>query len=240
MAIFLLVLKIIGISLLSVIGLIILVLCIPLFVYIKYDEEPVVDIRVLFVRFRVYPEEKDESEGKESFFKKLWKKITDKPSKEETEDESESESDGKSKFKELFSERGTSGAINFLWEILKLACGRFAKIMRSIVVSRFNMKLEIVGDDASDAALRYGKLCGVVYPSLSLIFQNVRKYKHEIDMRPVFEGDYEYDRLSLDIKLRVYPIVAAFHAAALLLGILASEIRRQIAENKSQINVNSN
>lgn len=236
MAVLLLILKIIGISLLAIIGLVILALCIPLFVYIKYEDELLIDVRVLFIRFRVHP--KQESDGKDSFVQKLWNKLTGKT--KETETEEKTESAEKSKFRELFSDRGASGAIEFLWEILKLVCGRFAKVMRGAVVSKFNLDLEIVGEDAADTALRYGKLCGVIYPALSLIFQNVRKYRHEINMRPNFNNEHEYDQVRIDAVLRFYPILAALHVAALLISILISEIRRQIAEKQPETIVNSN
>ncbi len=241
MAIFLLILKIIGISLLAIIGLVLLVLCMPLFVYIKFEKELMIDVRFLFVKFNVHPSHKDEekAEGKGNLFSRLWKKITGKSS-DDKEAEIKEEKEKESKFKALFGERGASGAISFLWEILTLVFGRSVKILRGIVVSKFNLKIEIVGDDASDTALRYGKLCGVVYPALSLIFQNVKKYKHEIDMRPNFENKYEYDQVSLDTKLRILPISAGYHALAVLLSILMSEIKRQVAEKRSAADEKTN
>lgn len=221
----------------AIIGLVILVLCMPLIVYIKFEEdELMVDLRLLFIRFRVYPADK---EGKKNIFSRLWKKMSGKSAKT-TVAESKEEKEKESKFKALFGERGASGAISFLWEILRLALGRAVKILRGVVVSRFDLKIEIVGDDASDTALRYGKLCGVVYPALSLIFQNVKRYKHEIDMRPDFDSKYEYDQVSLDAKLRVLPISVCYHALAVLVGILISEIKRKVAENQTAAENNSN
>ncbi len=235
MAVFLLILKIIGISLLSVIGLVVLLLCLPIFVYIRLDDELTVDIRVLLIKFKILPANEPKKEN--GFFGRLWKRITGGGKKQENDGTSEKE---ESKFKALFGARGVTGAVSFLWEVLKLVYCRFVKILRSVVVSKFDLDLEITGDDASDTALRYGKLCGVIYPSLSLIFQNVRKYKHTINMRPDFDENLEYDRVYLNTTLRVYPIIILVQLIALLFELIVSEVKRKVSENLSEANVKSN
>lgn len=224
MVVFLLILKIIGMSLLTVIGIAVLLLCVPAFIYIEYDSELTIYIRVFFVKLRVLPQDEN------GFFKKRFTKTKKKQLDKETEQQKK-DSEDKSKFKELFGERGVAEAISFLWEILRLVFGKLVRIMRTVVISKLILKVEITGEDSADAALRYGKLCGVIYPLLSLIFQNVGKYKHtEIEVCPNYDRNFEQDKVYLNTTLIIYPMIVVVQIIALLLKLLTSEVGRMFSE----------
>lgn len=239
MAVFLLILKIIGISILSVIGLIILILCIPAFVYLKFDNELSADARFLFFRFKVYPSDKEEPGIVEKLVLKFWRYLIGASGKTSDAQNLADISD-EAGFKALFDDRGASGAISFLWQVLVILFGRFIKVVRGVAVSKFDLKIDVAGDDSAEAALRYGKLCGIIYPLLSFIFQNVKTYKHEIDMRPEFDKKLEYDNVDLNVTLRICPIIIVAHIIALLFDLIVSETKRQVAENLAAANVKSN
>ncbi len=227
MAVFLLILKIIGISLLAIIGITVLLLCIPAFVYIEYDNETVVHLRLLFVKFRVLPKKEN------GFWAKRLNRAKSKHPKSEKKKKEAAEE--KSKFKELFGERGAAEAISLLWTVTKLVCGSLAKIIKTVVISKFALNVEITGDDAADAALRYGKLCGVIYPSLSLVFQNVCKYKRtEIEVCPNFDKNAEHDKVYLNTTLRACPIIIAVQLIVLFFRLLFTVVGGKISENMAK------
>ncbi len=240
MAIFLLILKIIGILLLSVVGLVILILCIPAFAYIDFETELTADVRFLFFKFKVYPSDKEEPGIIEKLVLKFWRYLIGASSGNESNAQSLTDISDEAGFRTLFDDRGAVGAISFLWQVLLIIFGRFVKVLRGVAVSRFDLSIGVAGEDAADTALRYGKLCGIVYPLLSLIFQNVRTYKHKIDMEPIFDKELDYDQVELHTTLRIYPIVIAAHIIALLFDLIVSETKRQVAENLAAANVKSN
>ncbi len=237
MAVFWLVLKIIGISLLSVIGLIIILLCIPAFIYLKFNDELSADVRFLFFKFKVYPSEKEEPGIIERLVLRFWRYLIGASSGKTSNAQTYADISDEAGFKALFDDRGASGAISFLWQVLVILFGRFVRVLRGAVISKFDLKIDVAGDDASDTALRYGKLCGIVYPLLSFIFQNVKTYKHEIDMRPEFDKKLEFDQVDLNATLRIIPIIIVAHIIALLFDLIVSETKRQVAENLAAANV---
>ncbi len=239
MAVFLLILKIIGIVLLAVVGLIIVVLCIPAFVYIRFDNELSADARFLLFKFKVYPSDKEEPGIVERLVLKFWRYLIGASGKS-SDARSLSDISDEAGFKALFDDRGASGAISFLWQVIVILFGRFVKVLRGVAVSKFNLKIDVAGDDAAEAALRYGKLCGIIYPLLSFVFQNVKTYKQEIDIRPELDERLEYDKVDLNVTLRICPIIIAAHIIALLFDLIVSETKRQVAENLAAAEVKSN
>lgn len=240
MAVFLLILKIIGIALLAIIALILIILSIPASVYLKFNDELTADVRFLFFKFKVYPSEKEEPGIVEKIVLKFWRYLIGTSSGKASNAQSYEDISDEAGFKALFDDRGASGAISFLWQVLQIIFSRFVKVLRGVTVSKFNLKIDVAGEDAADAALRYGKLCGIIYPLLSLIFQNVRKYKHELDIRPSFDKELEYDRVNLNTTLRVYPIIIIGHIIALVFDLIVSETKRQVAENLAAAEMKSN
>lgn len=240
MAVFLLILKIIGIALLSIIGLIIIILCIPAFAYIKFDNELSADIRFLFIRFKVYPSDKEEPGLIERLVLRFWRYLIGISYGQESNAQTYADISDEAGFKALFDDRGAAGAISFLWQVLLIVFGRFVKVLRGVRVSKFDLKIDVAGDDAAEAALRYGKLCGIVYPLLSLVFQNVRSYKHLIDMKPDFNNKLEYDQVDLNVTLRISPIIIIGHVIALLFDLIVSETKRQVAEKLAAAEMKTN
>lgn len=237
MAVVWLILKIIGLAILAVIALIVLILCVPCFVYIDFEQELTADVRFLLIKFKVYPSEKSEPGIVEKIVLKFWRYLIGASGKE-SDAQSLSDIGDEAGFKELFEDRGVSGAISFLWQVLKIVFGRFVKVLRGVAVQKFDLLVGITGDDPADAAIRFGKLSGVLYTSLSFIFQNVRKYKYEgIDIHADYEAPY--DQVKLSTVLRIYPIIIAGHIIALLFDLIVSETKRQVAENMAQQSIKS-
>ena len=237
MAVVWLVLKIILLAILAVIALIILILCLPCYIYLSFEQELTADVRFLFIRFKVYPSDKDEPGIVEKLVLKFWRYLIGVSGKE-SDAQSISDIGDEAGFKELFEDRGASGAIAFLWQVLTVAFGRFVNILRGVVIKKFDLLVGITGDDPAEAAIRFGKLSGVLYTSLSFIFQNVKKYKHEgIDIHADYESPF--DQVKLDSTLRIFPIVIVGHIIALLFDLIASETKRQVAENMARQNIKS-
>lgn len=229
MSVFLLILKILGLVILGIILLIVLVLCLPCYVYVSFETELKADVRFCFIRFPVYPSDKDEPGLIERMVLKFWHYLIGlDPSGKQSNAQTLADIGDEAGFKELFADRGASGAVRFLWQVLCAVFGRFVKVFRGVYVKKLELLVGITGDDAADTAIRFGKLCGVIYPSLSFILQNVRKYKSldEVDIHADYQSPY--DQVKLDTTLVIRPLTVLWHVIALIFELIVSETKNQV------------
>ena len=86
--------------------------------------------------------------------------------------------------------------VSFALDILKQTKKQLLKIkLRNIKID-----LIVVGSDAAQTAIDYGAICGVVYPVLSIIDQNLNvKYK-KINITAGFKQTDSQFAFSLDVK----------------------------------------
>lgn len=131
-----------------------------------YTDTLTLTLKVLFFNFTLVPFKKKEK-------KKHRKKIPKK--KKDTEKEDDKDKKKKPSYlKKLSDKKGTTGLISILSDLAKLVSSTFKGIFSNIVVEKLDITLTVVGDDAADTALKYGKLCGVFYSAVSVICDNVK------------------------------------------------------------------
>ena len=75
---------------------------------------------------------------------------------------------------------------------------------------KFKLELIVVGEDAAMTAIEYGAVCGIVYPVLSFIDQNLNIELKQIIVEAGFKHNESVFKTSFDVK-----------ANALLLLIIA-------------------
>jgi len=226
----LIVLKIILWLLAAVLITALVILCIPVFVNLRYKDSLEIGIRVLFIPFEVYPKEKFENNKLISFFRKLSAKFP-KRKKEKPVGVSGDEILQKKKespFAQLIAEQGFSGAVGLLLETARLTTGSLGKVLRTTVVDRFDLDIKIADEDAASTAISYGRWCAVIYPAAALILRYVFRYKKNIIIRPDYES--EESTFGADIKLHVYPIAVACIAAALFAKIVWGQVKRTVKQ----------
>lgn len=185
---------IIGYSLLGLLGCLILLLILPVFVRIRYREELSVCVRVLGIPVYRYAsaEEKPDKPQKQK------KKATDKPKKEKKKD---------GLFADLAKDLktgGVSAALGTVKALAKLAIGTLKRVFRAITVDRLQLQLRIAAEDAASTAIDTGRVCAVLYPSLSALQCALRIRHREVTVTPDYLA--EKGQVTADVRLHIIPM----------------------------------
>lgn len=161
----------------------IIILCVLLFFvllclvklefFAVYSDKLTLRLRVLFLTFTLIPQKE----------KKKQKKPKRKKKKEKDQ-----KSD-KSYVKKLSSKKGVEGIVSMIVELAKLAGTTLKGLLSHTVINKFDVKLTVVGEDAADTALKYGKVCSVFYPAVTIICENAKCKDYSLDVAPDFAND---------------------------------------------------
>lgn len=184
--------------------LIILALLLTLLCLIKlefsalYTDKLTLKLKVLFLEFTLVPFEKKPKKKK-----KRKKKIPKK--KKDTDDNKNKKEKKPSYLKKLSDKRGVEGLISMLSEIVKLVGTTLKGVFANIVIEDFDLSLTVVGEDAADTALKYGKLCGVVYSAVSVICGTAKCEEYSVNVTPDFDDEAKM-KVYADTKfyIRIY------------------------------------
>lgn len=143
-----------------------------------YDETLTLKLKVLFLEFTLVPFEKQQK-------KKRKKKVLKKKNKQ-TDNKKEKKP---SFIKKLSQKKGVEGLLSMLSEIAELLSSTVKGIFTNVVIERFDLSFIVVGEDAADTALKYGKLCGVVYSTVSVICSTAKCEDYNVNVTPDFDDD---------------------------------------------------
>lgn len=235
MAIFLMILKILGIILLSVIGLIIFLLLVILILSIfkvrfvlSYDEDFKFSIKYIFFKFKLFPpkEESDKKKRKdedkpltiEEIEKQTKKEIEEEEKriekeKEEFEKEKQKEEE-KTEDKEL-KEEGKKKKNIFEKALQSLDFFDYIEIIK-IIFDKFLFKFEIeellldikvATDNAADTAMAYGKMNAIIYPIVGILHGNDKIKNANIRIEPDFNSNTPEYKAYTEITTRVFYLI---------------------------------
>lgn len=194
---------------LTVIGvilfLILFLLFCPFCVSLVYDNEVKLRLGYIFPVFRILPRKaKPETESGETE-KPEKKKSEPKAKKSEKEEPENKDTKKKSNaFLDFTKRNGLDGLIEVLKSVAEIVVGTAKKITSHLVISKLDVGLLVVGEDAADTAIKFGYACSAIYPLISIIDQNVKKCKHSKNIGAGF--DDKETKVHLVIKVRILPI----------------------------------
>ncbi len=176
--------------------LIALLLLLPITAQIKFQND--FYLKVKFLGITVY-KLKNEKEEKAEAEKPKEKSGEDKPKEEE-----------QGIFHKLKAKHGFKGAIKEIFDFAGEVLSKTKPQLLKIKFRKFKLDLIIVGSDAAMTAIEYGAVCGIVYPVLSFIDQNLNVRLKQINVSAGFKQNESEFSVSCDVK-----------ANALLLLIIA-------------------
>lgn len=189
-----------------------LILMIPLSFHFRYDGEPELFLRYLFIKIKLIPP------------KEKKKKVTDEKNKEDKKQSEKGSKKQEGSFKRLYKKRGFDGLIQIIKEVTLIVKNASTKILKHTVVKKLKIDLVIVGDDAGDTAMKYGYVCAAIYPAVSILDSNIKIKHKEIDILPGFNEDKMKILVESKVNIRSLfllhtMISAAFKGIKLILGI---------------------
>lgn len=181
--------------LLGIVLLFAIILAVPVKVCIRYNKSFFCRLHIGFVRIILYPPVPKKKKAK----KKKAEQQRSAPKKEEKKENG------------FIKELGLSGVVNLFTKLIELASGVLKDLFAHIIIKSFELSIKVAGKDAADTAIKYGKVCSVVYPLTSALIRSMKYTHYGVDILPDFNENAESKvEFFATLKTRV------FHFAAIL------------------------
>ena len=196
---------------LGIIAFFVIVLSIPVVLDLEYTDAVRCKVSWLFLKFDLYP-----------FPEKKKKEEAPKPKKENF-------------LKTFYNNQGLSGVIELINNCVA-ALKRFSVklIKRAVIIKKFHLDIHITEGDAAATAIKYGKVCSGLYPSLGFICSNMRVKDYKVN---VF-ADYCGEKTTVEFvtKTAFVPRALINAGIALVFSLLKQLLKVVISNNKSSNN----
>ena len=206
------VLKIIGWVLLSILALIVLALFIRVRFRIEYSSENTsVLLRWLFLKIPLYPTEKKEKKPKEETPEE------EKP-EEKKEEKQKEKKEGDSFLSTLYQSHGIGGIVELLKKVLGYTKTLTSNLIHSLVIDELFLDIACAKADAAETAIYYGEVCSVLFPLLGSLASRCRMKKYNVNIYPDFLA--KMSDASFVVSLHLTP--------AYLIGVLVAYVCKLI------------
>lgn len=199
-----------------------------IYVYVIYDNELFLSVKVAFIKIKILPPEekkkKAEKKPKKEKKKKKKKKSDEKPEKKKP-----------NKLTAYFKQKGVSGIVNIVKRISKLAVGVLKDLFKKITIEKLKIEIKIAGETAEDTAVRYGEVCSVFFPALRLITQIVKVKIYDVNVNPDFTDGAKSDaKADVVAKIRILSLLKiAFSRAFEVLRLYLKARPKKIKKAKN-------
>lgn len=209
---------------LGIILFFVLLLSIPVILELEYTDTVKCKVSWLFLKINIYPlPKKKEKKPKEEHKKKK----EPKPKKEEPEKPKK-----ENFLKTFYNNQGLSGVIELLKNCVA-ALKRFSIkfIKRAVIFKKLHLEIHITEGDAAATALKYGKVCSALYPSLGFICSNMRVKDYKVNVY----ADYCGEKTSVELvtKTAIIPRALIGAGISLCMSLIKQLLKVVIANNKS-------
>ena len=188
---------------LAIVALIVILFCIKVSVTAVYDETFSLDVKWLFVNLRIYPEDEEKKAKKAA--KKAEKEKKKKPKKEKPKSEEEpASSEPKSNiFKDFYHNQGFAATVRLIKTAAAQLGGFLKDVYKAFVIENLTVLLKVsAGDDAASTAIKYGKVCSAVYPSMGFICSNMKVKQYDVNVVPDFISGENVATFKLSLSVR--------------------------------------
>ena len=220
------------IVILSIALLIALLLSTKVLLHIRYDDSLTVYLRVLFVKIRLYPSEKEKKRYPHSMSKRKAQRIKDSLKKKQKE-EPKKKKKRKSKEKEPKEAPDLISILSIITSFVKSFLRLFAGSVR---IRSSRLHIVVAAENAADTAIAYGTLTQAVnllFPMLD----GIKTFKHlprgkELSVR----ADFLSDTPKIDADVELYIRVGSALKAVCLAAIRAFKgaVKRQLRQLERQ------
>lgn len=228
---------------LGIILFFVILFSVRLSVILSYGEKNTLSIKWLFINIPIYDSEKPKKKKPK---KEKKKKDTKEESKDDTKEEKKEDKPkkgGNSLVKQLYLDRGIDGIEKMLYSTGKALGGFFGKLFKTVTVDEFYLQMKIVGSDAADTAISYGKLSAWLFPTLGKMVSTCKVKKYDVNVSPDFLGNEKeaslYTRISVTpLRITNAAVVLVFELLfKVLLKVLSSssKSKKSATVNKGEI-----
>lgn len=221
---------------LGTIALIVILFSIKVSVTAEYADSFSLDVQWLFIKAHIFPQTEEQKAKKAAKkAKKEEKKKKKKPEKKKKEEDKPSEPK-KNIFKEFYENQGFGATVELIQTAAAQLGGFMGSIYRAFVIENLKLLLKVSsGDDAAQNAIKYGKVCSAVYPSMGFICSNMKVKKYEVNVVPDFISQENKAQFALSLSVRPIKLTnaAVVLAFRLLFKVLLKLLKGSKKKNKS-------
>ncbi len=221
------VLKIIGIVILSIFALIILALCVKVRIFAEYSEiDTKVYLQWLFIKIPLYPTEKKEKKpvaGNEKKDTHTEESPSDANAAEDVavgddaDESADNSNDGDQKesqetaakpkstlLRDIYDSHGIDGLMLVVKRVFGYIGTYVGKLMKSLVIDELYIDVKCTKNDAAETAIYYGEVCSAIFPMLGALVTKYKVRKYDINVYPDFLA--RHSSASFAVNLHLYPI----------------------------------
>lgn len=120
-------------------------------------------------------------------------------------------------------EQGAPVLAVYVAELVRLFNTTARRLIRTLHFGRCTVQVAVAAPDAAETALRYGKLCGVLYPAQTTVMNFLKIRRLDFAMQPDFRR--EKDEIRADIRLHVLPLSLLWAALRTLAAYVGMNMR---------------
>lgn len=230
MAVFLMILKIIGWIILSVLAIVVLALFVRIRIVADYGEDTSVRVRWLFLNIPVFPMKKKDKKQKDAA-------PAEEPPAEELppeelppEETSQTKADqsGKPNILSIFYESngGVDGLILLIKEVFSYIGSFFGGIFHAFVVDELMVDMTVTKSDAAQTAIYYGQLCSTVFPMLGAFVTKYKVRQYDFNIEPDFLAKKSSAAMHISFWFRPAKLIGV---VLLLVGRLVFKVGFKVA-----------
>ena len=220
---------------LGIIALIVILCSVKVKITAEYGEAFSLDVQWLFIKLHIFPQTEEQKAKREAKKAKKEEKKKKKPEEEKKEEDKPSEPK-KNIFKEFYENQGFGATVELIQTAAAQLGGFMGSIYRAFVIENLKLLLKVSsGDDAAQNAIKYGKVCSAVYPSMGFICLNMKVKKYEVNVVPDFISQENKAQFALSLSVRPIKLTNAVVVLAfrLLFKVLLKLLKGSKKKNKS-------
>lgn len=196
-------------TLISIIIIILALLCIKVIIIMDYNDEFILDIKWLFINYRIYPEKEIKETEKKPEKNKEKTKKTEKKKKEKS-----------NVFSNFYKNQGFEGVLELIQNTASSVRGVLKRTVKAIIIKDLSIFARITGEDSAKAAIHYGTICSLIYPAVGTICSTIRVKKYHLDISPDFLG--RKNKACFSAVISILPIILIFAAIIALFELIFS------------------
>lgn len=219
---------------LGIVALIVILFSIKVSVTAEYADSFSLDVQWLFIKLHIFPQTEEQKAKREAKKAKKEEKKKKKTEEEKKEDDKPSEPK-KNIFKEFYENQGFGATVELIQTAAAQLGGFMGSIYRAFVIENLKLLLKVSsGDDAAQNAIKYGKVCSAVYPSMGFICSNMKVKKYEVNVVPDFISQENKAQFALSLSVRPIKLTNAVVVLAfrLLFKVLLKLLKGSKKKNK--------
>ena len=222
---------------LGIIALIVILFSIKVSVTAEYADSFSLDVQWLFIKAHIFPQTEEQKAKKAAKkAKKEEKKKKKKPKKEKPKKEEKPSGPKSNIFKDFYENQGFAATVELIQTAASQLGGFLGSVYRAFVIENLRLILIVSsGDDAARNAIKYGKVCSAVYPSMGFICSNMKVKKQ--DVKVISDFISQENRAEFELALSVRPIkltnAVVVLAFRLLFKVLLKLLKGSKKKNKS-------